>query len=137
MQAAELVQTLASNLQGKGYTQIAGPSVNSFAMFKQATGFGVPKLVAIVANTDMPNTNFTRADPWFKKIMGRSGAGLLLLVLSNPQQNYVSDALKQGHGVLGYGQVVCGVYDLSQNTYYLPKGAVDTYHMGWDQELFT
>jgi len=136
MPAEELIQSLAGNLQRKGYSQIAGPSPNSFAMFKQATGLGVPKLVAVLANTDGPSVNFPRVESWFKKTMGRSGAGLLLLALSNPPQSYLSEALGQGRGTLGYGQVVCGVFDLSGSTYYLPKGDYDTYHMGWDQELF-
>ena len=131
----QLLQILAGRLQGKGYSQITGPSPNSLAMFKQATGIGVPKLVAVLGNTDAPSVSFARAESWFKKTMGRSGAGLLLIAISGPPQSYIVEALGQGRSVLGYGQVVCGVYDLSGNTYYLPKGAYD-YHMGWDQELF-
>ena len=136
MQAQQLLGVLTSNLQQKGYSQIAAPDPVAFAMFKPASGLGVPKLVGVVANTDEPGVTFARAESWFKKTMGRSGAGLLLLVQINPPQSYVLDALQQGRGALGYGQVVCGVYDLSGNAYYLPKGDYDTYHMGWDQELF-
>jgi hypothetical protein len=136
MQAEQLLGALASNLQPKGYSPIAGSSPIVFAMFKPASGLGVPKLVGVVANTDEPGVTFARAEPWFKKTMGRSGAGLLLLAQVNPPQSYVSKTLQQGHGALGYGQLVCGVYDLSANAYYLPKGAYDTYHMGWNQELF-
>ena len=136
MQAEQLLEVLASNLQQKGYSRIAGPSPVNFAMFKPAAGFGVPKLVGVVANTDEPSVTFVRAESWFKNTMGRSGAGLLLLAQLNPPQSYVVKTLQQGCGALGYGQLVCGVYDLSGNTYYLPKGYGDTYHMGWDQELF-
>ena len=136
MHAEQLLGTLASNLQQKGYSQIAGPSPLVFAVLKPASGLGVPKLVGVVANTDDPGVTFARAEPWFKKTMGRSGAGLLLLALVSPPKSYVSKTLQQGQGALGYGQLVCGVYDLAANAYYLPKGAYDTYHMGWDQELF-
>jgi len=136
MQAEQLLGALANNLQRKGYSPIAGPPPIAFAMFKPAAGLGVPKLVGVVANTDEPSVTFARAEPWLKKTMGRSGAGLLLLLQLNPPQSYVAKTLQQGHGALGYGQLVCGVYDLSANAYYLPKGAYDTYHMGWDQELF-
>ena len=136
MQAERLLGVLASNLQQKGYSQIAAPAPVAFAMFKPASGLGVPKLVGVAANTDDPGVNFARAEPWFKKTMGRSGAGLLLLALIDPPQGYVLKTLQQGSGALGYGQLVCGVYDLSGNAYHLPKGAYDTYHMGWDQELF-
>jgi len=136
VQAERLLGVLASNLQQKGYSQIAAPSPVAFAMFKPAAGLGVPKLVGVVANTDQPDVNFARAEPWFKKTMGRSGAGLLLIAQLSPPQSYVLKALQQGSGALGYGQLVCGVYDLSGNAYHLPKGAYDTYHMGWDQELF-
>jgi hypothetical protein len=136
MQAEQLLEVLTSNLQQKGYSRIAGPSPVVFAMFKPAAGFGVPKLVGVVANTDEPGVTFARAESWFKKTMGRSGAGLLLLAQLNPPQSYVLKTLQQGRGALGYGQLVCGVYDLSGNAYYLPKGDYDTYHMGWDQELF-
>lgn len=136
MQAQQLLEVLASRLQQKGYSRIACPPPVAFAMFKPAAGFGVPKLVGVVANTDQPGVNFAQAEPWFKKTMGRSGAGLLLLTLINPPQGYVLKTLQQGRGALGYGQLACGVYDLSGNAYYLPKGDFDTYHMGWDQELF-
>jgi hypothetical protein len=136
MLAERLLQVLASNLQPKGYSRIAGPPPVSFAMFKPAAGLGVPKLVAVVANTDDPGVTFARTEPWFKKTMGRSGAGLLLLAQLNPPQSYVLKTLHQGTGVLGYGQLVCGVFDLSGNAYHLPKGAFDTYHMAWNQELF-
>ena len=136
MQAQQLVQVLADRLQQKGYSQIASPDPVAFAMFKPASGFGVPKLVGLVSNTDEPGVTFARAEPWFKKTMGRSGAGLLLLAQLGPPQNYVLKTLQEGRGALGYGQLVCGVYDLSGNAYYLPKGDFDTYHMGWDQELF-
>ena len=105
-------------------------------MFKQASGLGVPKAVAVIANTDAPNVSFARTAAWFAGIMGRSGAGLLLLAQVGPPQHYINEALGQGHGALGYGQVVCGVYDLSSNTYYLPPGAFGTSHMGWDSEVF-
>jgi hypothetical protein len=105
-------------------------------MFKAAGGLGVPRLVGVVANTDEPGVSFGRTQPWFKKTMGRGGAGLLLLVLANPPQGYVLQALKQGHGALGYGQLVCGVFDSARDAYHLPKGAFDAHHMGWDQELF-
>ena len=136
MQAAQLLNTLASNLQQKGYSQIAAPSPMALAMFKAAAGFGVPKLVGVVANTDDPGVNFSRAESWFKKTMGRSGAGLLLLAQVSPPQNYILKTLQQGRGALVYGQLVCGVYDLTGDSYYLPKGDYDTYYMGWDQEIF-
>ena len=136
MQTEQLLRVLVSNLQQKGYSRIAAPSPVVFAMFKPAAGLGVPKLVGVVANTDEPGVAFARTEPWFKKTMGRSGAGLLLLAQFNPPQSYVLKTLQQGRGALGYGQVVCGAYDLSGNAYYLPKGDYDTYHMGWDQELF-
>ena len=87
MQANQLLGMLASNLQQKGYSQIAGPSPVVFAMFKPVAGLGVPKLVGVVANTDAPSVTFARAEPWFKKTMGRSGAGLLLLAQLNPPQH--------------------------------------------------
>lgn len=136
MQAEQLIQVLASNLQQRGYSRIAGPSPVAFAMLKPAAGLGVPRLVGVVANTDEPSVSYARAESWFKKTLGRSGAGLLLLAQLNPPQSYILTTLQQGRGALGYGQLVCGVYDLSGNAYYLPKGAFDTYHMGWDQELF-
>jgi hypothetical protein len=136
MRVEQLLGALASNLQRKGYSPIGGPSPVAFAMVKPASGLGVPKLVGVVSNTDEPGVTFARTGSWFKKTMGRSGAGLLLLVQVNPSQGYLAEALQQGHGALGYGQLVCGVYDLSANVYYLPKGAYDAYHMGWDQELF-
>lgn len=136
MQAQQLVQVLAGRLQQKGYSQITSLPPVAFAMFKPPSGFGDSKLVGLVANTDEPGVTFARAEPWFKKTMGRRGAGLLLLAQLGPPQSYVLKTLQQGRGALGYGQVVCGVYDLSGNVYYLPKGDYDTYHLGWDQELF-
>lgn len=136
MQAQQLLEVLASNLQQKGYSRLVAPPPVAFAVFKAAGGFEVPKLVAVVANTDEPSVTFTRTEPWFKKTVGRSGAGLLLLAQLSPPQSYVLGTLQQGRGTLGYGQLVCGVYDLSGNRYFLPKGDYDTYHMGWDQELF-
>jgi hypothetical protein len=136
MSAQHVVNSIAGNLQRKGYAQIAAPDPVAFAMFKQAQGLGRPKLVGVIANTDTPAVSFRRAEAWFKQTMGRSGEGVLLLLVSGAPQNYVSEALKQGHGTLGYGQVVCGVYDTATNSYYLPQGAFNTIHLGWDQELF-
>jgi len=136
MEASQLVGVLSENLQGKGYSQIAAGDPVGFAMFKQASGLGVPKLVGVAGNTDRPGSTFARAEAWFKKTMGRSGAGLLLIVLGNASPGFIAEALQQGKGALGYGQVVCGLYDTSRDTYYLPQGFGGTYHMGWDQELF-
>jgi len=136
MNPQQLVATIAANLQRKGYSQIGAPDPVAFAMFKQAVGLGVPKLVGVISNTDRPATSYARAEPWLRKTMGRSGAGLLLLLVGGSPQSMVNEALAQGSGAMGYGQVVCGLYDTLSNRYYLPQGFGGTYHMGWDQELF-
>jgi hypothetical protein len=130
----DVVSRVTGNLQRKGYSRINGPVPAALAMFRQASGLGVPKLVC-VANTTSPEQAFANYEAWFRQVMGRSGAGLLLIVLNGPGDTAVAQALSQGRGVLGYGQVVCGVYDQSRDAYYLPKGDFDTYHMGWDQEI--
>jgi hypothetical protein len=136
MHGPPLPGALIARLQAKGYSQIAGASPIALAMFKPASGLSVPKLLGVVGNTDTPSVSFSRVEPWFLKSMGRAGAGLLLLTVGNPSRGYVDEALGLGSGMLGYGQVVCGVYDLASGSCHLPKGAFDTHHMGWDQELF-
>jgi hypothetical protein len=131
----DVFSRVTGNLQRKGYVQIAGPSPNALAMFKQASGLGVPKLVCVVSNTSPASATFAQYESWFKQIMGRSGAGLLLLVQGNLSDGAIAQALSLGSGALGYGQVVCGMYDPSRDAYYLPQGAFGTYHLAWDQEI--
>jgi hypothetical protein len=96
MQAEQLLEVLASNLQQKGYSRIASPSPVAFAMFRPAAGLGVLKLVGVVGNTDEPAVTFARAESWFKKTMGRNGAGLLLLAQVSPPQSYHSPGAAAG-----------------------------------------
>jgi len=131
----DVLSRVSGNLQRKGYSQIAGPSANAVAMFKQASGLGVPKLVCIVSNTAPAAATYARYEAWFQQIMGRSGAGLLLLVQGNLGDAVIAQALELGRGALGYGQVVCGMADPLRDAYYLPRGDFGTYHMGWDQEI--
>jgi hypothetical protein len=44
--------------------------------------------------------------------------------------------VQKGYAQIAVPSIVCGVYNLSGNSYSLPEGDYDTYHMGWDQELF-
>lgn len=135
-QAGQLPGLLAGNLQGKGYSQIASPAPVVFAMTKPAAGLHDSKVVAVVANTSSPSDTFAQVEAWLKKAMGRRYAGIVLLAQVSPPQSYLAEALGLGGGAFGYGQLVCGVYDLARNSYHLPRGAYDTYHLGWDQELF-
>jgi hypothetical protein len=132
----QFLGSLMGNLQRKGYTQLAVGSPFVLAMLKQAEGLSGPKLVGVIANTDAPGDSYNRVHDWALKAIGRSGAGVLLLATNRPPQSYINEALGQGSGALGYGQLVCGVYDVGSNTYYLPKGVMGNYHLGWDHELF-
>ena len=127
---------LMGHLQRKGYTQLAVGDPFVLAMLKQAEGLSGAKLVGVVSNTDSPSVSFKRVRDWAVKTMGRAGAGVLLLATVRPPDSYINEALRQGSGALSYDQLVCGVYDVATNAYYLPKGPMGNYHLGWDHELF-
>jgi len=51
------------------------------------------------------------------------------------ERNLIKNALRDGRfaassGMLGYGQVVAGVYDILNNKYWISD------HMGWPDEIF-
>ena len=130
----DVFSRVTGNLQRKGYSQVAAPP-SAVGMFKPASGLGVPKLVCMVSNTDPASATFASYQGWFRQLIGRSGAGLLLVVQGGLRDADIAQALALGHGALGYGQVVCGVCDPARDAFFLPKGDFGTYHMGWDQEI--
>lgn len=124
---------LVNRLSGSKYLEVRPASPLSVALLRQTFGGTIPKVIGLINSsqtTDDPATLFQRAEPWFKQVLGRTGAGVLLFVYRQAPASEVDQIVNLGRGRLGYGQVVAGAYDLMSNRYWLPD------HMGWDHELF-
>lgn len=121
-------------LSNKGYIEVRPPESFEFAMLKQTFGGTLPKVIAVIDATyeaDSPITIFNRHQNWFKQLLKNSGAGAMIFVYDQPTATLVEEILQLGKGVLGYGQVVAGVYDVSSNKYWMSD------HMGWPSEIFS
>lgn len=124
---------LRLRLTSKSYTEVRPVPPLDLGFLKQTMGGLIPKVIAVtnsIDSTDEPATTFQNAAPWFKKLLGNGGAGALLYVYWQPTAVSVDQIMKLGNGMLGYGQVVAGVYDLFSNRYWMSD------HMNWPHEIF-
>jgi hypothetical protein len=129
----QFFENVQVRLTKKGYIEVRPPGNHEIAMMKQTFGGTIPKIIAILnatKTTNNPQTLYQRHEEWFKKILGNTGAGILLFVYIKPSNSIINEALELGKGMLGYGQVVAGVYDLASNQYWMSD------HMGWPDEIF-
>jgi len=126
-------ETVRNRLNKKGYTEVRPPDPYEFAMLKQTFGGTLPKVITIIdttMTTDSPTSIYNRHHYWFKTLLGRTGAGVLLFIYFQPTAQVLDEVIQLGKGILGYGQVVAGVYDPSSNKYWMSD------HMGWPAEIF-
>ncbi|VVC76266.1 hypothetical protein AQUSIP_15750 [Aquicella siphonis] len=129
----QLLSNLRNRLGAKGYIEVRPPSTYEIAMMKQTFGGTIPKVIAVfdaTMTTDSPADIFNRHKSWFEKLLGNTGAGVLLYMYHQPSASQVDEILQLGRGMLGYGQVVAGVYDVYSNKYWMSD------HMGWPDEIF-
>jgi hypothetical protein len=129
----QLLENIHNRLNNKGYIEIRPPGSYEIALMKQTFGGTLPKVITIVdatMTTDSPATIYKRHADWFSKLLGNTGAGVMLFIYHQPTAKDVDDIMQLGKGILGYGQVVAGVYDLYSNKYWLSD------HMGWPEEIF-
>ncbi|KTC84221.1 hypothetical protein [Legionella brunensis] len=125
--------SLRMRLANKAYTEVRPIAPIDLAFLKQTMGGLVPKVIAVtnsMDSTDSPTTTFRYTTTWFKNLLGNGGAGVLLYVYWQPTAAVVDEVLQLGNGMLGYGQVVAGVYDLFSNRYWMSD------HMNWPHEIF-
>ncbi|MCE0722560.1 MULTISPECIES: hypothetical protein [Legionella] len=124
---------LSDRLANKNYTEVRPVPPLDLAFLKQSMGGLIPKVIGVtnsINSTDSPATTFQYATPWFKKLLGNGGAGALVYIYWQPTATTVDEVMKLGSGMLGYGQVIAGVYDLFSNHYWMSD------HMNWPQEIF-
>ena len=129
----QFFENVQNRLSKKGYIEVRPPDPNEIALMKQTFGGTIPKVIAIrdvTRTTDTPLTIYNRHQEWFKKLLGNTGAGIILFAYIQPSNQVINEALELGKGMLGYGQVVAGVYDLASNQYWMSD------HMGWPDEIF-
>jgi len=129
----QFCEDLRSRLSNKGYAEMNPPAPLNVAMLKQTFGGNIPKVVAVIDASyisDPPTKTFSRVQGWIKQLLGRGGAGVVLFVYNQPLASAVNEISQLGKGLLGYGQVVAGTYDLLNNQYWLSD------HMGWPEEIF-
>lgn len=131
--SVQAINGIRNRLINKDYIEVRPPFNYEIAMMKQTFGGTIPKVIAIfnaTMTTDSPTEVYNQHHEWFKKLLGNTGAGIILFMYHRPTANQVEEILKLGSGMLGYGQVVAGVYDGLNNKYWMSE------HMGWPDEIF-
>ena len=109
-----------NRLEKKGFSDVT-PRWFDLAMFNQSWKPLVPGVVGIVLalySTDSPQVIFDAFTGWAKSLLGKNGMGTLVYVYDKPGIDQVDQVLKLGRGMMGYGQVVPYVYDLSSHQYW-------------------
>ncbi len=131
--SSQALNGIRNRLTNKDYIEVRPPLHYEIAMMKQTFGGTIPKVVAIfdaTMTTDSPTTIYQRHHDWFSKLLGNTGAGVILFLYFQPSASQVDEISKLGSGMLGYGQVVAGVFDIANNKYWMSD------HMGWPDEIF-
>lgn len=116
----EYCDSLRDDLENQGYREVTPPEFE-LVMFKQTMRGLVPRVVAATCtlySTDPPKVTFELFEEWSKSLLGNNGMGTLIFVYDRPPIEEVEKVLILGRGVLGYGQVVPWVYDLSSHKYW-------------------
>jgi hypothetical protein len=121
-------QWLQTRLSQKGYAPLPPASPLDVAFFKHGA-LNLPYVIAAVDTGHVSNTAteiFQRLEPWFRQLIGRTGAGVLLVIHpTTPPITTVEEIQK-----LGNSQLIAGVHDLHSGKHWLSN------ILNWEQEIY-
>jgi len=124
---------LRARLAQKEYTELGPVQPLEIAFFKHGA-LGLPYIIGVVDTGSISNTPteiFQRVEKWFQKMIGHTGAGVLIFIYHSTRPvTTIEEIQKIGSGGAGNGQVIAGAHDLHTGRHWLSN------HMGWEQEIY-